>query len=355
MNKTPLHDRHVALHGRMVEFAGWDMAVQYGSVIEESLSVRNHAGMFDVSHMARLHFRCDAAFDYLQRLTTNDVSKLSDGASQYSLLCYEDGGCVDDIILYRIRQDWFRMVVNASNHEKDVAWLKKWMPDGIAFEDETIQTAMIAVQGPKAVEFVGGLADQDVGGIERFTARPFTVEGCPVFGARTGYTGEDGFELILSAGDAGTVWDALHEAGVAPCGLASRDVLRVEAGLPLYGHELSKDINPIEAGLGWVVGKNKEFIGSGPINAMRAEGPPRKLVGIRMSSKIVPREGYPILKGGDQVGTVTSGVYSPMLECGIAFAFIHAARAGLKEPCHVIIRDRAHEAMMVSKRFLEAV
>lgn len=350
--RTPLYSEHLALGAKMVEFAGWEMPVQYEGVIQESLAVRRRAGMFDVSHMARLHFRGPGAIEYLEQMTANDVSKLEDGGSQYSLLCYPDGGCVDDIILYRIGPEWFRMVVNAANHEKDVAWLTEHLRYGVTLEDETERTTMIAVQGPEAVQTVNRLAGEDLSDMTKFTAREFLVAGRPVFGARTGYTGEDGFELILAADDGPAVWQALLQAGVTPCGLAARDVLRLEAGLPLYGHELTKAINPIEAGLGWVVSKTKSFIGSEPINAMRAAGPPRKAVGIRMESKMVPREGYAVLKGGTQVGAITSGVYSPVLEAGIGFALVQAEAATLNEPCEVLVRDKPYPAMMVARRFL---
>jgi len=336
----------------MVEFAGWEMPVQYDGVIAEAQAVRQGAGMFDVSHMARLQFRGPAAFDYLEWVTTNDVSKLADYGSEYSLLPNESGGVVDDIIVYRISPDWFRMVVNAANHQKDLAWFRMQLRDGVEITDETSQTAMIAVQGPNAVEIVDRLANGKAATTERYTARELSIQGVPVFAARTGYTGEDGFELVCPIDAAEGIWDALGAEGVKPCGLAARDVLRVEAGLPLYGHELSDTINPIESGLGWVVSKTKQFIGSGPINAMRAAGPPRKLVGVRMDSKIVPREGYEVQKSGRRVGAVSSGVYSPTLERGIAFAFVETAAAGLNEPCEVIIRDRSQPAMMVNKRFL---
>lgn len=352
VRRTPLHAEHQALGAKMVEFAGWEMPVQYEGVVHESLAVRRKVGMFDVSHMARLHFRGPAAFDYLEHMTANDVSKLVDGASQYSLLCYPDGGCVDDIILYRIGPEWFRMVVNAANHAKDVAWLTEHLRDGVTLEDETERTAMIAVQGPEAVPTINRMAGEDLSDMTKFTAREFRIAGRPVFGARTGYTGEDGFELILAAEDGPAVWQALLEAGVTPCGLAARDVLRLEAGLPLYGHELTKDINPIEAGLGWVVSKTKSFIGSEPINAMRSAGPPRKAVGIRMESKMVPREGYPVLKDGAEVGSMTSGVYSPLLEVGIGFALVKSEAATLNEPCEVVVREKPHPATMVGKRFL---
>ncbi|MCW5947341.1 MAG: glycine cleavage system aminomethyltransferase GcvT [Fimbriimonadales bacterium] len=350
--KTPLHEDHVKLGAKMVEFAGWDMPVQYAGVIAESKAVREGAGMFDVSHMGRTWFRGDRVIELLELLTTNDISKLQDGGSQYSLLCYKNGTCVDDIIVYRISDTVFRMVINASNREKDIAWIQSHNSHSVSLTDETFETAMIAVQGPKAVGIVNSLADSDISETPRFSAVEATIAGSPAFAARTGYTGEDGFELIVPADHATEVWGALLDSGVAPCGLASRDVLRVEAGLPLYGHELSDQINPIEAGLGWVVSKTKRFIGSEPINSMRAAGPPRKLVGIKMSSKIVPREGYRVMRKGREIGTVSSGVFSPMLDCGIAFAFVESSEATLDQPCEVEVREKAHPARVVSKRFM---
>jgi aminomethyltransferase len=232
--------------------------------------------------------------------------------------------------------------------------MKSHMPANVSFDDASDETAMIAVQGPSAVDIVNILADEDISQVERFSATKCTVAGHQMMACRTGYTGEDGFELILEAGFAEAVWDALAAAGVQPCGLASRDVLRVEAGLPLYGHELSDKINPIEAGLGWVCAKDKQYIGSDAINAMRAEGAPRKLVGVRMESKIIPREGYEVRQNGEHTGEVSSGVFSPILDCGIAFAFVDKNHATLDVPCSVVIRDKEMPATIVNKRFLRA-
>ena len=354
MLRTPLHNAHTMLGAKLVDFAGWEMPVQYAGIIAESKAVREGAGMFDVSHMGRLWFRGADAFEYLQKVTSNDVGKLADWGSQYSLLCYENGTCVDDIIVYRISDDVFRMVINASNRDKDIAWMRSHLSGDVRLEDESDRTAMIAVQGPRAVGIVDILTDEDITNVEKFSAVECTVAGHPVLAARTGYTGEDGFELILEAGFAEAVWDALAAAGVQPCGLASRDVLRVEAGLPLYGHELSDQINPIETGLGWVCAKTKSYIGSEPIEAMRAAGPPRKLVGIKMESKIVPREGYEVRQNGESIGAVSSGVFSPMLDCGIAFAFVDKDHATLDVPCSVVVRDKEMPATVVNKRFLRS-
>lgn len=327
------------------------MPVQYTSVISESLAVRSGAGMFDVSHMGRAWIRGEHALPFLEQVTTNDVSKLEDGGSQYSLICYEDGGVVDDIILYRSSETAFRAVINASNRAKDIDWLQSRNQGLIEIEDETERTAMIAVQGPSACEIVAEMTTPGILSTPRFHSIEADVAGARCFAGRTGYTGEDGFELILAAADAPRVWNRLLESGVVPCGLASRDVLRVEAGLPLYGHEISEQINPIEAGLGWVCSKTKDFTGSPSIHRMREEGAPRKLMGIRMGSKLVPREGYSVYVKGEPAGAVTSGAYSPTLDCGIAFALLQAASSG-QGGCEIEVRDRLHPATIVGRRFL---
>lgn len=352
--RTPLFAAHQALNARIVDFAGWEMPVQYDGVIAESRAVREGAGMFDVSHMGRTWLRGDSVRDFLERITTNDVSKLDDFGSQYSLLCYKNGTCVDDIIVYKISDGIYRMVINASNREKDLAWMHDNNTEEVQITDETLDTAMIAVQGPRAVDIVARLMQDDITDTPKFHAiECATLAGDAIFAARTGYTGEDGFELILPATHAVEIWDALLAAGVKPCGLAARDVLRVEAGLPLYGHELSDEINPIEAGLGWVCSKEKEYNGSEAINKMRNDGPPRKLMGIRMESRIVPREGYDVFRSGKNIGKISSGIFSPLLDRGIAFAFLDSEEAEVNQPCDVVIRDKAHPATVVSKRFLQ--
>ena len=352
--RTPLYDAHVAAGGRMVEFAGYSMPVQYTGVIAEAKAVRDGAGMFDVSHMARLWFRGARTAEFLEWITSNDVSKLEDGRGQYSLLPNERGGLVDDIIVYRVSAEVFRMVVNASNHAKDVAWISRQNRFGVEIEDETERTAMIAVQGPKAAEILAGMCDRPDALREgpMFSLHNVAIAGVSCFAPRSGYTGEDGFELICATEDAPRLWDALAAAGVVPCGLGSRDTLRVEAGLPLYGHELGDDLNPIAAGLGWVVGKTKEFIGSGPINAARASGTPRKLQGVRLESKRLPMPEMEVFVEGAKVGDVTSGVYSPALECGIGYAYVDAAvKQGT--PCTVDVRGKHEPGVIVNKRFLK--
>ncbi len=350
--RTPLHAEHVGLHARMVPFAGYELPVQYAGVISEARAVRESSGMFDVSHMARLWFRGERAFEFLEWVTANDVSKLPDGGGQYSLLPNDRGGTVDDVIVYRVDGETFRMVVNAANHEKDVAWLRSQNSFGVEIEDETDRTAMIAVQGPKAADTVAKLSD-DPNAIRE--AAPFglndrLIAGVRCFAPRSGYTGEDGFELICRAEDGERLWRALLEEGVVPCGLGARDVLRVEAGLPLYGHELTDDLSPIAAGLGWVIGKEKRFVGSDAINAARANGVPRKIQGVKLDSKRLTMPGMRVFVEEREVGEVTSGVYSPTFECGIAFALI-ASEIPLETRCSVEIRGAMEPGTVVSKRF----
>jgi aminomethyltransferase len=352
--RTPLYAKHVEAGGRMVPFAGYDMPVQYASVIAEAKAVREGVGMFDVSHMARLTFKGDGVLEFLEHVTTNDVAKLQDGAGQYSLLPNDEGGLVDDIIVYRISTTELRMVVNASNHQKDVAWLQTQNRFGVEITDQTAETAMIAVQGPTATELLATSSDaaEAIRNAPAFGIVNGTIAGVPCFAARSGYTGEDGYELICAAADAERLWQALLDLGVKACGLASRDTLRVEAGLPLYGHELGDDLSPIAAGLGWVISKTKTFIGSERINQARSEGTPRKLQGVRLDSKRLLTPEMKVYVEGREVGEITSGVYSPLLDRGIAFAFVDGDIA-LSTPCTVEVRGKQEPATIVGKRFFK--
>lgn len=357
--RTPLYDAHVRAGARIVPFAGFEMPVQYAGVTAEAKAVRgvegfSGVGMFDVSHMARLFISGPSALEFLEHVTTNDVASLTDGRGQYSLLPNENGGVVDDIIVYRLTNDRFVMVVNASNHAKDVAWLERHKPEGVTIEDRTAVTAMIAVQGPRAEDTVAGMIDQPdaLRALPLFGTLEAHVAGIPVFLARSGYTGEDGFEIVPSAENSIRLWDALLAAGVTPCGLGSRDALRVEAGLPLYGHELSDELSPLAAGLGWVIGKTKTFIGSEPINRARAEGTPTKLHGIRMAGKRLLQPGTAVYADGELVGEVSSGVVAPVLDVGIAFAFVRADLKPERE-IEVEIRGKREPARLVTKRFLK--
>ena len=338
----------------MVPFAGYEMPVQYASIIAESKAVREGAGMFDVSHMARLILTGDKVLEYLEKVTANDVSKLTPTAGQYSLLPNAEGGCVDDIIVYKIHDTEYRMVVNASNHAKDVAWLQANNSEGVVIEDITDETAMIAVQGPTATSILAGLSDapEALNDAGAFGVVNCTIAVVVCFAARSGYTGEDGYELICAAADAPELWTNLLAAGVAACGLGSRDTLRVEAGLPLYGHELEENLNPISAGLGWVISKTKTFIGSGPINAARENGTPTKLQGVRLESKRLITPGMKVYVDGAEVGEVSSGVVSPLLDRGVAFAFIDSS-IPLNTPCSIDVRGKQEPGTVVNKRFFK--
>ncbi len=354
MLRTPLYDCHVEAGGRLVEFAGWEMPVQYASVIQEAKAVREHAGMFDVSHMARLVLKGNRVFEYLEHITANDVSKLTDGTGQYSLLPNDQGGCVDDIIVYRLEPNKYAMVVNAANHQKDVAWMKAQNTFGVDIKDETNETAMIAVQGPRAVPLLPEHSDafEDLTNAPAFGVVQAQIAGVDCMCCRSGYTGEDGYELICHANDAATLWRELVQLGVAPCGLASRDALRVEAGLPLYGHELNDELSPMAAGLGWVISKTKSFIGSDHINKARAEGTPTKLQGIQLGTKRLLSPGMKIFVEGREVGEISSGVFSVVLDCGIGFAFVDSSIAQ-GTPCEVEIRGKMEPATIVNKRFFK--
>ncbi|MFN7172596.1 MAG: glycine cleavage system aminomethyltransferase GcvT [Fimbriimonadaceae bacterium] len=352
--RTPLYDAHLKANAKMVPFAGFSLPVQYTSVIKESEAVRNGAGMFDVSHMARLVLEGDRVLEYLEQITSNDVSKLVDGTGQYSLLTNLDGGVVDDIIVYRLSPADYRMVVNAANHDKDWAWMNEQNHFGVKLIDVTQETAMIAVQGPQAAEIIRSLFErpEEIDAAGMFGVVQGELAGVPCFMARSGYTGEDGFEVICAAPVAERVWDALVENGVVLCGLGSRDVLRVEAGLPLYGHELGDDFSPIEAGLGWVVGKEKSFNGSDAIRAVQQSGPQRKLQGIKLGSKRIPQPGAAVVVENREVGTVSSGVYSPLLGCGIAFAFLDP-EVKIGTDCTVEVRGTLEPAVVHAKRFFK--
>lgn len=336
----------------MVPFAGFEMPVQYASVIAEAKAVRAGAGMFDVSHMGRLRFTGERTIEFLEQITTNDICKLDDRRGQYSLLPNKRGGCVDDIIVYRMTGTEFRMVVNASNHAKDVAWMKAENTFGVVIEDLTDVTAMIAVQGPTAVNILAGMASKpdEIRNAPMFGVVECEMGGVACFAPRTGYTGEDGYELICKASDAEALWYALQAAGVTPCGLAARDILRVEAGLPLYGHELEENINPIATGLGWVISKDRDFNSSKELNEAREHGTDTKLQGVRLDNRRLTMPGMAVYADGRKVGELTSGVVSPLLDTGIGFAFIEAnVQQGAR--CEVDVRGTREPGTIVNKRF----
>jgi aminomethyltransferase len=342
----------------MVPFGGWDMPVQYTSIIEEHRAVRSAVGLFDVSHMGEFEVEGPGALSALQWLTSNDVSALAEGQVQYSLLCNPAGGIVDDATVYRLAPDRFMVTVNAANIPKDWSWVtgKTAARSGVRWRDVSAETGLIAVQGPRAEALVGGLADGDVAGIGYYRFAQGAVAAVPAIISRTGYTGEDGFELYAPAASTAKLWDALLDAGqahgVVPVGLGARDTLRLEMRYALYGNDIDESTSPIEAGLGWVVKPAKgDFIGRDEIEKVRAAGPKRRLVGLEMGDRAAARHGFPVLHGGRSVGTVTSGSYGPSVDRTIALAYVETPLAAVGTELAVEIRGQGRPARVVKTPF----
>ena len=359
LRHTPLHDLHVALGARMVPFAGYEMPVQYTSIIEEHRTVRSAVGLFDLSHMGEVEVRGRRAVDFLGHAVVSDPSTLSDGQAQYSMLCQDDGGIIDDLIVYRLGGERFMVVCNASNRDAVIAHLTDLHArDGrdVELEDRSDEVGLVAPQGPAAASVLSGLTDVDLDALGNYHAVEGTVAGVPAIVARTGYTGEDGFELFCDADRTREVWEAVASAGAAaglrPCGLGARDTLRLEAGMPLYGNELDRDTNPFEAALGRVVKLEKgDFVGRDALEAVKETGPARKLIGLQMVDNAIPRAGYEVRAGGAPVGRVTSGTLSPTLGTKIAMARVAAETAGIGNAFEVVVRDRPYRAEQVKLPF----
>jgi aminomethyltransferase len=310
----------------MVDFAGWEMPQHYSSVREEQEAVRAGAGVFDVSHMGRFEVRGSAAAGYLQGVVTNDVSRLEPNRARYTLLCRPDGGIVDDLVVYRSEAAWL-VVVNAANRERDMAWLRERAPAGVEIVDRSDELGLVALQGPHA-EQVLRTCGTDLAGVPYFGMAEADLGGKRCLVSRTGYTGEDGFELFVPTALAGRTWDALLESGAVPCGLAARDVCRLEAGLRLYGSDMDERTNPYEVGLGWTVKLGKgDFVGRAALGQIREEGPRRELVGLGCAERTIPRHGAAVSLDGREIGVVTSGTYSFWLRRGIAMASVETAPA----------------------------
>ena len=344
LQRTPLHERHAAAGARLVPFAGWEMPVQYAGIRAEHAAVRERAGVFDVSHMGEIETAGPDAERFLQRLVSNDVSRMAEGGAQYSLLCREDGGVLDDLFSYRLGPQRFLTVTNASNHERDLAWFRRHAAGfDVEVRDRLHDYAMLAVQGPAAREAVAAVADGELPA--RFKTAQLAVAGVPALVCGTGYTGEDGVELLLAPQDAGAVWDALLERGVLPAGLGARDTLRLEACFHLYGNDLTEDRGPIEAGLGWCCKEATGFIGADAVARVRETGPAELLVPFALTGDGIPRPGNPVIGGGE----VTSGTLSPMLGIGIGMAYLPAERAAPGTRFEIDVRGRAREAEVRTK------
>ena len=363
LRRTPLDAVHRALGARMVPFAGFDMPVRYTSELEEHRAVRNAVGVFDLSHMGEVALSGTDALAFARYTMVSDPATLEPGQAQYSMVCAADGGIIDDLIVYRTDPGYL-IVCNASNREAVVAHLQALAAGGehdVRIDDRSDDTALIAPQGPRSAELVGSLTDLDLGGLRTYRSMRGQVAGIECLVARTGYTGEDGFELFCDAGEAVALWSAVMAAGepfaIQPAGLASRDTLRLEAGMPLYGNELDLDVNPYEANLGRVVKLDKgDFVGRDALAAVEAAGPARRLVGLVMTDDGIARHGYPVMDpdaGAESgpVGAVTSGSISPSLGSRIAMAFVPAADAALDRAWEVMIRDRRCRAEQVQLPF----
>ncbi|SDI32175.1 glycine cleavage system aminomethyltransferase GcvT [Natribacillus halophilus] len=357
--RTALYDRHVSLGAKMVPFGGFEMPVQYESIKAEHQAVREAVGLFDVSHMGEALIAGETAYTTMQRIMSNDVSRLEVGKAQYSLMCNETGGVVDDFLVYQLAEDKYMVIPNAANREKDIAWLKQHAEAGTIVTDVSDDYALLALQGPKAMEVLQSLTEEDVSsiGFFRFKAE-VDINGRPAIVSRSGYTGEDGYEIYCDSSEAGEIWDALlqagESAGIQPCGLGARDTLRFEAGLPLYGQEISETISPLEAKLGFAVKVNKEadFIGKAALAAEKENKPARKLVGIEMIEKGIPRTDYPVYDhNGNDIGHVTSGTQSPTLGKNLGLALVNAEYAVLDTELTVGVRKRNLQAKIVPTPF----
>jgi aminomethyltransferase len=341
----------------MAPFAGWDMPISYRSILEEHRAVRAHAGLFDVSHMGVVEIRGSDAAATCQRLTTNDIRRLADGQAQYSLLCNDRGGVLDDVIVYRLAAERYMLCVNAANTAADVAWMREHRLGNAELVDLSEDSALLALQGPRAVDVLAPHTDSPIGTLPSFGCVETRIAGASGIIARTGYTGGDGFELFVGATSAEALWDRLLEGsgGVVPTGLGARDTLRLEAGLLLHGTDMDETTTALEAGLGWVVKLDAgPFIGSEALAAESGAEPTRRLVGLVLDQAGIPRHGYPILLGQRRIGTITSGTLSPMLQKGIGLGFVANPHQAVGTRVAVSIRGRAVEARVARRPFYSA-
>lgn len=367
--RTPLHDWHTAHGGRMVDFAGWSMPVQYTSIAAEHQATRNRVGLFDISHMGRLQLFGPDAAKFLDAVVTRRVTDMKPGQIRYALVCNQQGGILDDVLVYRLADATatspnddtpsFQVVVNASNRQKIVDWFLRRQPDyAIRLTDVTADTAMIAVQGPKAVALVSPLLASDLRAMRYYTSADSCFDDRPISVSRTGYTGEDGCEIICPAGDAIAIWEKLlsegESAGAQAVGLGARDTLRLEAGMPLYGHELLESINPIQAGLSFAVNLNdRDFVGREALLQAAADSSHNIRIGLQLDSKRVARQGSAVLRGEDTAGEVTSGTFSPTFDRSIAMAYARPTAAAIGTHLQVDIRDNQYPAIVVPLPFYE--
>ncbi|RHW38491.1 glycine cleavage system aminomethyltransferase GcvT [Lysinibacillus yapensis] len=358
LKRTPLFDEYAKYGGKTIDFGGWELPVQFSSIKEEHDAVRHRAGLFDVSHMGEILVEGTDALSYLQYLLSNDISKIEIGSAQYNAMCYENGGVVDDLLVYRLGEQQYLLCVNAANIEKDYEWMKGHVSGDVTIVNQSDEYAQIALQGPLAEEVLQTLTDVDLKSLKYFKfIDNVSVAGNKVLLSRTGYTGEDGFEFYGEPQAIINVWSAILEAGkekgVVPAGLGARDTLRFEACLPLYGQELSKEISPLEAGIGFAVKlqKSSDFIGKSALASQKENGVPRKVIGIEMVDKGIPRHGYKVYKDGIEIGEVTSGTQSPLTKRNIGLALIDSNFAQLDNEVEIEIRNKRSKAVTCATPF----
>ena len=360
LKRTPLYEEHKRLGGKMIDFGGWEMPVQYpAGVIEEHLRTRNVAGLFDVSHMGEFWVEGEDAVRFVNRITTNDVTKLVDGQAQYSALTREDGTVVDDLLVYRFDQDKLLLVVNASTTEKDWDWVTSHTRDeNITLTNVSADYCQIAIQGPKAIEILQNLTDTNLENIKYYHFTTGRVDDVEAIISRTGYTGEDGFEVYAAADAAPQLWIKMldegkygFDNGILPCGLAARNTLRLESAMSLYGHEISDEITPLEANLGWICKLNKEFLGRDALAKQKEAGLERKLVGFEMIDKGIARDGYDVVIDGEKLGFVTSGSPAPFLKKNIGLAFVPTEFAKVGQEIKIDVRGKHLTAQIVPTPF----
>jgi aminomethyltransferase len=358
MKRTPFYEIHKKAGAKIVPFAGYEMPVLYAGIMEEHKAVRTAVGVFDVSHMGEFFAKGANALPFLQSITVNDVSKLTPGKAQYSAMCFDDGGIVDDLLIYMLAENSYMIVVNASNIEKDWEWMKKHCPSDVEFVNKSDETALLAVQGPKSLETMQKLTSSNLSSIPYYNFVQGSIAGVEMIISRTGYTGELGFEIYFDVAHAEKIWNAIFDAGkefgITPIGLGARDTLRLEMGYCLYGNDIDQTTNPIEANLGWITKLNKgEFVAKSILEKTKTYGPKRKLVGMLLSDKAVPRHGYPLVVNGTNVGLVTSGTFAPSLEKGIAMGYVNAPYNEIGSKISVDVRGKLIEATIVSLPFLK--
>ncbi len=356
---TALTDVHIALGAKMVPFAGFNMPVQYTGINAEHAAVRNSVGVFDVSHMGEFILKGDHALDLVQKISSNDASKLYDGKVQYAYIPNETGGIVDDFLIYRIDEKTYFLVVNASNIEKDWDWITKYNTYGVEMKNISDRTSLFAIQGPRATDAIQSLTDVDLASMEYYTFKKGVFAGVDnVLISATGYTGAGGYEVYVDNKDAERVWEAIFEAGkrydIQPVGLGARDTLRLEMGFCLYGNDIDDQTSPIEAGLGWVTKFTKDFVNADGIRQQKEGGVRQKLVGFEMVERGIPRHGYPILDaGGNTIGRVTSGTQSPTLQRSIGLGYVDTAFTKPGSEIHIDIREKPLRAVVVKPPFVK--